>query len=377
MTFQAKTSKRIRYRELQESVIKSINSGRYPVGSKLPAGREMAKTLSASYVTVNTAMRGLEERGYVRRVHGSGIFVTDPKENIKQSNGVSLKQVGVLMRMRGDLYQNFAECLIHRLEEYDYSLTPLPTTSFLENLPEAEQGKRIAKFADCNFDSLIVAAHRHVPFRILHKYKDSFKQMIFVMHNEAGLDFSDLNTVTCDYVKVGYLAARRLLEAGRKKLAFITFEPFSEMQMRYNGNCRLGIDFKMIDGAEKAFNEAGISFAENFHIIHDAMDKPSNKKTEIKVSECIKRGVDGFICVGDNRARYVYRVAVEWDMEVGRNIGVVGLYNTSWTDMLIPKLSSISVNEEKIAKITAEMIIAKAVNEKIVVKPEFIDRGSC
>jgi DNA-binding LacI/PurR family transcriptional regulator len=377
MIMKRKTRKKTRYRELQETVIKSINSGCYPVGSKLPAGREMAKILDASYVTVNTAMRGLEERGYVRRVHGSGIFVTDPKKNHIQMNGVSLKQVGALVPMRGDLYQNFAESLVYKLEEYNYYLTPLATSAALDTLSEAEQEKRIARFTECHFDSFIVAATRHVPYRLMHKYRESFKQIIFVMHNESGIDLPGLNTVICDYVQVGYLAAKRLLEAGRKKLAFITYEPFTEMETRQNGNRRLGSDYEMIDGAEKAFEEAGISFVDNFDIIHDGVIRTPKVNTKVKVAEYLKRGFDGFICMGDTRAQHVYCASAELSMTPGDDLGVVGLYNTSWTHMLAPKLSSISVDEQKIAEITAEMIMNQAVNEKVVVKPELIERASC
>jgi GntR family transcriptional regulator, arabinose operon transcriptional repressor len=377
MTVKTKKRNLPKYRVLQEKIIKAIKAGRYPVGGKLPVGREMAKMLDASYVTVNSAMRGLEEQGYVRRVHGSGVFVTDPLQQRRRSNTSDLKQVGALMPMRGDLFQNFSECLVHELEPHNCFLSPLATTGLLDHMSNQEREQQIAKFSECHFDALIIDGNRHVPYRALHKYRDSFNQITFVMHNECGIDFPDTNTVAGDYVQAGYLAAKKLLEAGRKKIALVTFEPLLEMTLRQNGSRRPGYDYEMIDGAEKAFEEAGMPFANNFDIIHDMMIQTPTVRTEALAAKFIKRGFDGFICVGDCRAQHVYLAAAELNMVPGKDIGVVGAYNTSWTEMLTPKLSSISVNEVGIAKKVAELIVNKATGEKIIIQPELIDRGSC
>jgi DNA-binding LacI/PurR family transcriptional regulator len=73
----------------------------------------------------------------------------------------------------------------------------------------------------------------------------------------------------------------------------------------------------------------------------------------------------------------LYKAASGFDMIPGREIGVVGLYNTNWTDILTPKLSSISIKENEIAEITCDLIFKGANDEKVIIQPEFIDKGSC
>ncbi len=77
---------------IQNEVIAAIRDDiiyrKYPFGSRLPSGKELAKQLGVCYVTVNRAMRQLEADGYIECRHGVGTFVcyvnelTPPKRKI-------------------------------------------------------------------------------------------------------------------------------------------------------------------------------------------------------------------------------------------------------------------------------------------------------
>ena len=367
-----------RNRKVQKAVISGIKTGRYPIGSKLPPGREMAKIFGTSYVTVNSAMRDLETLGHVQRVHGSGIYVTDSTipTSATTADQATSNQVGAIMPMRGDLYQSFTDSIIHELEPGGLYLTPLPTTSILDSISISECEKRIAKFADAGFASLVISGNRHIPYNLLHKYQKQFPHMVFVMHNESGVDLPASNSVICDYEQVGYLGAKKLLESGRKKLGLLTYEPLSEMEMRRNGNKRLGSDHDIITGIEKAFKEADASFIDNFDVIYDFLIHPTTISTEELLSKRIKDGFDSFICLGDHRAKAIYAAAEKLNLSPGKEIGVIGLYDTVWAEMLSPHLTSIAINEQKIAKIAAKMILSKAKGEKVLVEPTLVERKS-
>jgi DNA-binding LacI/PurR family transcriptional regulator len=365
-----------RNREAQLAILAKIESGEYPVGSKLPPGRTLAEELEVSYVTLNSAMRRLEELGHVHRIHGSGVFVRSPKERTP-SNRARNRQVGCLLPMLGDLYQSFTHSFMLELEPNDHYLTPLPTTSVLDTLTVAERERRIAKFAAEKFAALVVAGSRHVPYGLLEKRAHEFRQMIFVMFNESAANLPESDSIICDYERVGYLAAEKLLKSGRRKLAMITYEPFSEMETRRNKNRRFGLDTEMTHGIEQAFVDAGVPFVDNFDILHDFAINPTRRSTAERIGEMIRRNAtDGFICVGDHRAKFVYEAAGEMNMSVGGEIGVVGLFNTSWGKILNPNLTSISINEEKTAKLAAELILNNAKGEKIIVEPTLVERES-
>jgi GntR family transcriptional regulator, hexuronate regulon transcriptional repressor len=63
------------YQDLARSLLEELASGRYPVGARLPAERELATTYSVSRPTVREAIIALEVQGLVEVKVGSGAYV--------------------------------------------------------------------------------------------------------------------------------------------------------------------------------------------------------------------------------------------------------------------------------------------------------------
>ncbi len=63
------------YQDLARSLLEELASGRYPVGARLPAERELAMTYNVSRPTVREAMIALEVQGLVEVKVGSGAYV--------------------------------------------------------------------------------------------------------------------------------------------------------------------------------------------------------------------------------------------------------------------------------------------------------------
>lgn len=69
-----KTQDRL-YQDLARSLLEELASGRYPVGARLPAERELATTYNVSRPTVREAIIALEVQGLVEVKVGSGAYV--------------------------------------------------------------------------------------------------------------------------------------------------------------------------------------------------------------------------------------------------------------------------------------------------------------
>jgi DNA-binding transcriptional MocR family regulator len=67
-----------RYAALARRIRDLVSSGSLPVGSRLPAERELAGELDVSRVTVASAYRVLREQGFARTRHGSGTVTELP-----------------------------------------------------------------------------------------------------------------------------------------------------------------------------------------------------------------------------------------------------------------------------------------------------------
>lgn len=76
------------YQEIAQILSKQIQSGQYPVGSKLPPERMIAESYSVSRTIVREALIMLEVMGIVSIRQSSGIYIiSQPKQNIIGSMG--------------------------------------------------------------------------------------------------------------------------------------------------------------------------------------------------------------------------------------------------------------------------------------------------
>ena len=67
-----------------EHIKEQIRDGVYSVGKRLPGEREMALQLEVSRNTIREAYKILEAYGYLKAVHGSGMFITSESEQIRK-----------------------------------------------------------------------------------------------------------------------------------------------------------------------------------------------------------------------------------------------------------------------------------------------------
>ncbi|WP_179393903.1 GntR family transcriptional regulator [Lacticaseibacillus absianus] len=64
-----------KYKQIEERFIREINSGKLAVGAQLPAETAITEETGFSRMTVNKALKQLEQQGYITRVSGRGSFV--------------------------------------------------------------------------------------------------------------------------------------------------------------------------------------------------------------------------------------------------------------------------------------------------------------
>ncbi len=68
-----------RYLEIRDTVRRRIDSGEWPVGYRLPRELALCTDFDASRTTVRRALSALVEEGLLRRVKGTGTFVSRPQ----------------------------------------------------------------------------------------------------------------------------------------------------------------------------------------------------------------------------------------------------------------------------------------------------------
>jgi GntR family transcriptional regulator, arabinose operon transcriptional repressor len=359
-----------KYYQIGESIKENITGGKYKVGEKLPTCRALSEYFNTTLVTVSNAVKLLESEGYIYKVQGKGMFVKEPQ--VSKQNDAIFKKVGLLMPTKTDLYQNIADVLIHSLEEFDYEAIPLGTrvNDYKSSIESKE--KYVKKYAARGFDSLIINGERHFPYKLLHKYKKYFKQLNFVAHCESALDFPDANIITTDYEQVGYLGGKYLMQQNKKRIAFVSYEKLSPELRKNLGTRQFSSDTEVIKGIKKAMREANVEA--DIHIIRYNLQKNFQEKVKAEIKDFMEQGDCGIMTMGDNRALMAYHAANDLGLQFGKHCSIVGLFNTPWTEILRPSLTSVSINEREIGRLTAKAVIENWKNKKIKVEPELIVR---
>ncbi len=363
-----------KYYQISESIKEKIANGEFVPGGRIPTYQALTECFKTTMPTICNAVRQLEADGYIYKARGKGMFVTVPAVAANKTGaGAAIRKVGLAMRTRGDLHQNLAETLIRDLEksDIDHILQSPVLPDADSNLADKE--KCLKKYVANGIETLVMDGSRHMPYKLLHKYRANFRQLNFLMHYESGIDFPDANIITFDPVKAGRLAAEHLIKAGRKKFIFITFYNLPETERQRNG-CRNGDechDMVILGGMKAALREAGFPES-SLTVIKEGLSL--NDRSIMEFAELLKQGPAGIFALGDFRAVQVYKAASIIGLDFKQNLSIVGFYNTSWTEVLHPALTSISINETEIAHLAADCIINRKTGQRIVVEPKLVVR---
>lgn len=104
-----------KYLTIGQNLVRNIEKGIYPVGSKLPSEINLMEEFKASRDTIRKALHKLEQSGYINKVKGKGSFVLQKsKINFPVSELVSFRE---LSKMVG----NNVETIVEELEEVEPS----------------------------------------------------------------------------------------------------------------------------------------------------------------------------------------------------------------------------------------------------------------
>lgn len=118
-------------------------------------------------------------------------------------------------------------------------------------------------------------------------------------------------SIVPDEVRIGFDATQRLLDAGKRRIAYIgCTQPLIAQSQRLTGYCQ-------------ALEQAGITY--NPDLVVDVL---FNDEALRKVDQLFtEQQPDAFFCFNDSRAWYVYECAARRDLTIGTDIAVVGVDN--------------------------------------------------
>ena len=365
-----------KYQDVYLEIAEKIASGNLAAGTRLPSGTDLAAQYNISYITARKVYELLCRNQLVESHPRRGFFVRNTNQDaVCPDVKLNLGKVGLLLSAADSTYSDFYNKLLLRLLASGQAPIALGFSWMMENFSHEKAKAAFLNYAESGVETLIIRGDHHFPYKALWEVRKAFRKIIFVMFYSGDMAFEGASKVLFDMRQAGRLAAEYLIKNGFNKFVFITQEPAKEEIRRRHGISGKLFDLDMLDGIEDVcrsnnidFYDAGRIIARNMPFANSCMD------TRKIIRDSIENGSNAFVCMSDIRALAVYQVAAEMGIRVGRDIGIVGNFNTPIGESLSPGLSSIDLNNSMLVEGVISVLEENTGNGTIYIQPEIIKR---
>lgn len=227
----------------------------------------------------------------------------------------------------------FSEMLL-AAKEQDYTL-------ILEQLPENLDDK-ITMLDDYVADGLMVFSD--MPEKI-QKRLDMVRESVlyFNTNKRSGFD-----VITIADEEGGYAAGKLLADAGRKKLAYISWK--DQQHPHYSVEARR-------QGVLRCCRDRGINLVLDYNIDYFTLINHYEEASEIVYEVLLEHDIDGVVLHSDLVAPTVYNAAYRLGKNIPDDYSVVSFNNSNASYFLIPKLASFGVEYKTAAKLIVDRMI--------------------
>lgn len=329
--------------------------------------KHIAKELEVSISTVSKALKNSEE---ISRDTKEKIQAFAKLYNYKPNNiAISLKNkrtknIGVVIP---DIVHHFFTTVVRGIEKHANTkgynvIVCLSDESFDKEVINMEM------LANGSIDGFIMSLSSDTQLR------NDYNHLKEVTEQGIPLVLFDrvTNAVNCDKIiiddKMGaYIATKKLIEEGRKKIALVATEDY------------LSVSKARTDGYLKALNDNNIK-VDNEIILR----LPSMGMQEELFKEFFEKAdIDAVLCVNEIFAIYGMRCVKDNGLKIPEDISFIGFTDGLLSKYANPSLTAIAQHGEKMGELAAEMLIEKVESEDEsetyqtkILEPTLIERDS-
>ncbi|MCD6442575.1 MAG: substrate-binding domain-containing protein [Thermotogae bacterium] len=332
------------YREIID-YLKEVIKKKNP-GEKLPSENELARMFNVSRMTARKAVDTLALEGYVVRVPGMGTYVSDMAKRNKMIH------VGVAIYDFSDLRgQTMLSSIIRTLLQF--SMHPIPV-NIIKGRTNREELEILLEF---NVEALIISPSPSI------KNSVSFKKVVsrgipivFVDRYVDGLDFP---SVTSNNYHGGVLLGEHMRKKhGVRKALFVTEEDLkvSSVRERYEG-FKEGLDGEVL----------------YFELTAD--------NTDLLIETVRENKIDTIFFCHDLLAVKGITLLMKNGFRIPEDVKIVSFDDRAFSKHVIPNLTTVKQDFEKMGRMAALMISKLLKGEKVNkiehIPVELIIRNSC
>lgn len=205
---------------IREQLIREVQE--LPLEHRLPSDRQLAKRFGVALLTINKVMQSLQADGYVERIRGKGTVLASREKRIRRGGGVG--QSRILMATPNYFsYEYWSRSYI--AEELALK-NGCHSVDFRFGGGASHKGLIEQARREENLVGVLLAPIADALDRNEVEQLDTLGVPVVIFFRCDWVSFTqNVYCIVPDWFQSGYLCAKRMLDAGRRSLAYIDNEP--------------------------------------------------------------------------------------------------------------------------------------------------------
>ena len=343
--------------DISNDIRSRINNGEFKRGDKIDSLRNLAAQYKTSPEVIRLALDILRRDGLIYSVHGKGNFVSE--------NPISFREVMVITPLNGHVNQDIVSEFISRFSEHPECRLIVEDIKMGDNQIDYDYIERRSnelrriiddRLANGKLDAVFFNGSSRIRLSFLKEYINKVK--LFCFYDISQLVEVPCPSVSIDYYHGYYIGLHHLIDKGCKNLLVIGLP---ENEQIYSFHDDLLTKTSIAECAE-----AGVELTIK-HTSEEAFEYLAAHPE-----------IDGIFSHADACYIKLMKRFKEIGRVPGKDIALIGFYNTPWSEMFDPELSSIEVFAEKIVDEIIMMYFSEPPYKSFVTKirPRLIERAS-
>jgi GntR family transcriptional regulator, arabinose operon transcriptional repressor len=364
------------YRKVIDEILRDIQIGKLPLGSKLPSQSELIQKYKVSTGTIRQSLAGLERRGIIRKEHGRGSFIS--LQSGREEKTTELRDLGLIFERAGKPEDRASEAeivqaFLNVCREHQIRFTCVET----EVDAHAGGMELIKTFDGISLDGVCVFFHsgENAAERLAPLAREFAAPVAFfpaTEEHDIPMDCVDIELRTGLQHLMKYLLAM-----GHRRIGYVS---------SYLKECLEGDPRRMTGGRWQAYVEA-LKNAEipidRSLLVEIPYGEEPGEEVGKKVIDLVRRPEPATAVFAGND--WMARHVMEWFWKAGihvpNDVSVAGLDDVSFSRHLIPKLTTVACPYVKAAEAIIGLMRQRLANpnrpiQKLTISSELMVRDS-
>lgn len=345
-------NERTKYQELIEYITGLIESGALTPGDKLSSENELAHQFGISRQTVRTAIGILEEQGVLRRVKGSGTYLSDHKHS-EQQNRIAV----ITTYVDSYIFPKIIQGIEEKLFERGYSVQ----IAFTNNTLEREKNVLADIISRDDVAGVIVEGTKSgLPNPNLALYRKIQARNIPILFINTYYPELSVPHVSLDDVQAARKAVDYLIGKGHRDVGAVLKLDDGQGRQRYLGYLQ-------------AMDAAGYSVTDSRMVW---IDTDESKQLAYCMDKILNRleSCTALFCYNDQIAFQLVRLLGDRGIRVPEDVALISIDDSDLAIHSEVQITSLPHPKEKLGAKAAELLLRMIDNGKAVDSYEFDTR---